>query len=595
MSEEIHEPQSILGKEKIEWRGTDSKVFEKVGQPGEFQLVGYENPVHYKDEDGKLQDIDCTVVDGVVEKAPYIAKIMKDKIGLTMTYRDTGQRIDMVLRELGLDKVPHKKPHKIEGNIVEYEEVVPNVDILFVFEPEQVRIYRILKNADAPTNVHFESIIDNIGAGATVLPKFFGADAKKREIILETKFEDPIEYVTNNGTKVLRQHIYDNFTKETIHIDEKTRIRTVSDEVEYPVHIDPTITKRSNTALSSGMMKVTYNTGSTPVPVYGSIISNNGASYPRAFIDFAYHTTGGPAPSPYSAARNRNVYHHFVGITIPMGAIINTAVLTSRVNRTQTAFKCEINAVNDKVFGISSPSAYTSPATILSKILDNNFVKTTPTGTKNLGVTYTPASTANTPGYPTVSAIDVKPIVQRLVDQFDYNNNSMFFQVRGIEGGGGTDLSFFIYTHYLYSGAYSPKATTSTSQATSVFSPKLVIDFSVAVTQVDSLVDAILVPGVTTKTTQFTVDTFVSPDDPNNDFEVAEAILDYLAFNGDKTGFQLIAEVINPVTGRPYNTGHIKNAIGYLNRTGQITGNPYVPPPNDTGAYNFKKTTWTIV
>ncbi len=108
-------------------------------------------------------------------------------------------------------------------------------------------------------------------------------------------------------------------------------------------------------------------------------------------------------------------------------------------------------------------------------------------------------------------------------------------------------------------------------------------------------VDAILEQGFVTLDLQFTVDTFVDPDDPGGDFEVAEAIIDYLAFNGDKTGTELLDELINPVTGNPYNHGAIKNSIGYLNRTAQIVGNPYVPPQAETGAYNFQNTTWTLV
>lgn len=118
-----------------------------------------------------------------------------------------------------------------------------------------------------------------------------------------------------------------------------------------------------------------------------------------------------------------------------------------------------------------------------------------------------------------------------------------------------------------------------------VVSPTKLANFSA-----DALVDV----GVMTNTLPFTVDTFVSPDDPDQEFEVAEALLDYLAFNGDKTGTELLAEVINPVTGLPFNHGAIKNSIGYLNRTAQIVGNPYVPLQSETGAYNFKKTTWTV-
>ena len=48
-----------LGAEVIKWRGIDSKVYEKKGRPGDYQLVGFETPVHYMDTEGKLQDIEA--------------------------------------------------------------------------------------------------------------------------------------------------------------------------------------------------------------------------------------------------------------------------------------------------------------------------------------------------------------------------------------------------------------------------------------------------------------------------------------------------------------------------------------------------------
>jgi len=209
--------------------------------------------------------------------------------------------------------------------------------------------------------------------------------------------------------------------------------------------------------------------------------------------------------------------------------------------------------------------------------------------------------------------IDLTTMVQNLVNKFDYNNDSMFFQLGvkpGANGSTGSSVNARLRVYQLANSIQNKLTnvpsngpaqnklggeTTATSQGVSTYVPKLVIDFVVAVVtdEIEFDADAVL-----------TIDSFlrscievdgilsVGGGPPIDDFEVALAILANLTANGDQTGFQLLDTTINPVTGQPYNNGIIKNSIGYLNRTNQITGNPYFP---SEGAYNFKKTTWTVV
>jgi len=639
---------------------TETKVFEKLGKEGEYQLVGYDNPVHYKDEDGKFQDIDLTVIDGRVEKAPYIAELMTDKIGLSMTFRDTGQRVDMILHDY-----PYKKPHKMEGNIVEFSDVGKDIDIVFEFAIDEVKIWRILKTSFASKNAHFESIID-IGEGeAGILPKFFGKDAKGRETILETTFDDSIEHITVSGKKVLRQHIYDKFTANVIKIDEKTRVRTPSDDVEYPVMIDPTITMKADTQEDSGQIYLAgspttwpsdgyvinkqrsaaevisnttgVGTGRTLLPgdAYGvflpmterldvaiirlqasnsatgtvvakvydastKILLKTGDSFDASLLN-TFQTIAIPIPelltnagsgyyivwefqaggtgtitmfpttdvvsattgqvvervsgvwteqpalqAPRVQVNKRNGlmpqgkagwvsmtgngliatsgtdggrssrYHRFGGITIPMGATINTATLSLHIRGTDNGaypFKQQMKAVNDKSFTLPNPlTSHTSYATILSLLEQRTgtlavpFVKNT-AGTLTLDVTQTlPTTTGAFGDRPLTQNWDVKVIVQRLVDQFDYVSDSMFFQVGGLlnQGVGGSYSSFFQQTYTQEDFAtrdinfkgknpnpvFFYKLTTATTLGSSILIPKLVIDFSVGGATVDSTFEA---------------------------------------------------------------------------------------------------------
>jgi len=107
--------------------------------------------------------------------------------------------------------------------------------------------------------------------------------------------------------------------------------------------------------------------------------------------------------------------------------------------------------------------------------------------------------------------MDIQAIVQALVNKFDYNDDEIFIQIQGT-----LDQSFYastsyptpdfrVYTHGDYTSRKGSKLsgvspqfdqtqlTTATSQGTSIYSPKLVIDFTVAgPNQSDSLVDAMI-------------------------------------------------------------------------------------------------------
>ncbi len=266
MSEEPqHPPQSILGPEKIEWRGIDSKVYEKIGQPGQYQLVGFEGPVHWLDTEGKLQDIDLTIKDGKVDQCCYIAEIMKDNFGLKIQYRDTMQKFEIIIKDIDGIKILGREPDKIEnGCVAIWNDVAKDLDIAFEFQQDKVRIFRKLKTKDAPTKIHFETITQELIAEEQVQvnQKFFGMDAKGREVILETKFDEPVTEAQKDGFRLVKQQIHDEFTKQIVLIDEKTRVRTKGDDVEYPVTIDPVVTLRAKDMDQNGFM-AQYFSGAT--------------------------------------------------------------------------------------------------------------------------------------------------------------------------------------------------------------------------------------------------------------------------------------------------------------------------------------------
>jgi len=213
-------------KEVQRLRGENSKTFELDN--GQYQLQGFKGAIHYKD--GKeLKDIDPNIEGDRVTRAPYIAVLTKDKIGFTFKKKSTDEEILVKLDKLGDKEIPYQLP-LINSNVAFYEDVDKDIDIMIQFNNTGGRMFRILKSPEAEKKAIFH--IKQNKKGLRISPKFFGADAKGRPLNLKTKSILETDYEV---------YIEDIFTGQTVSVDEKTRVRSLSDEVEYPVRIDPEV------------------------------------------------------------------------------------------------------------------------------------------------------------------------------------------------------------------------------------------------------------------------------------------------------------------------------------------------------------------
>ena len=213
-------------REVIKLRGENSKTFELDN--GQYQLRGYEYTVHYKDGE-ELKEIDPNIEGDRITRAPYVAILTKDKIGFTFKKKETDEEVLVELDRLGDKEIPYQLP-LISGRSVFYEDVDKDIDILIQFNNTGGRMFRILKSPEAEKTAIFH--IKQNKKGLRISPKFFGHDAKGRPLNLKTKSVSETDYEV---------YIEDIFTGQTINIDEKTRVRSLSDEVEYPVKIDPEV------------------------------------------------------------------------------------------------------------------------------------------------------------------------------------------------------------------------------------------------------------------------------------------------------------------------------------------------------------------
>jgi len=219
--------QPKILREIIKLRGENSKTFELDN--GKNRLIATKEPMHYKDRYGNLAEIDTNIDGDKVITAPYLAKLTKDKIGFTIKRKDNGEVVTVMLERIGDKEISYQLP-LIEGETALYEDVDKDIDIVLKFNNGGCRMFRILKTPEAERKAifHIKQEKDKFG----ISPQFYGHDAKGRSINLKTKI------ILETDHEIF---VEDVFTGQTVSMDEETRVRSLSNEIDYPVIIDPEV------------------------------------------------------------------------------------------------------------------------------------------------------------------------------------------------------------------------------------------------------------------------------------------------------------------------------------------------------------------
>jgi len=190
----------------------------------ERKLVSSRSPIHVKDKKGNWVDITCEIKNNKPINCPYKAKMLKDKIGYQMENEN-------IFIEMEID-VPYKKPD-IESNTAIWKNVTPGVDIVLSFAPTHVQFFRILKNKKARKTFDCRIVLDEKKAEHIA---FGGQDAEGNAVHLE-QVEKYSKNVKRKGLKLVEKVITDTFMQEVTTMNEKTRKRSWSKKVKYPVVI----------------------------------------------------------------------------------------------------------------------------------------------------------------------------------------------------------------------------------------------------------------------------------------------------------------------------------------------------------------------
>jgi len=351
------EPQPVA----VEKRGLRSAHSKSFGMPdGSIRGEVRPAPVCYVSDDGELRSIDTTVQQSngrvYVEWAPYKFELHKTGVGFDFQSRESGfARVSLV--GIGGEEFNCAADYQpsIEGDTITFSDVKPGCDIVLRVLPNRVKTLRIVKTATAPRE--FEWHCEHGEAGRKHIgTQLRGTDSQQRPLDLSSELVDVREQTYRLVEK------WSGLVKTR---DPRTRIKSLSEDVSYPVEIDPT---------------VNYD------------ISNNYDDGLEVVDPVGYHTTGDYSVTHLGsdAYLRQNAVWRFRAIAVPQGATITSAILSLNVTGKQTAYGggtlwgyAKDNMANDWYYGYNKNSASVATQTVNSVTL----TRPSSTGVKTYDVT----------------------------------------------------------------------------------------------------------------------------------------------------------------------------------------------------------------
>ena len=157
----------MAGQEIVEKRQENTKTYYKGS--GKYSLSVFKSAVHYKDNYNSTieqwKDVDLTIVDGRVTKAPYELTINYDAKTVIVRDKKTGSAVTIGLTELG-GVAPRTQAAVVEKGKVTFANVATDTDVVIDITPDNVRFKRVLKSDLAPVSAKFS--LNKSGNGINV-------------------------------------------------------------------------------------------------------------------------------------------------------------------------------------------------------------------------------------------------------------------------------------------------------------------------------------------------------------------------------------------------------------------------------------------
>lgn len=285
-------------------RTLNSKTF--VQPDGKRRLVISRTQIHYVDRNGELQEANPTwrQTDEAIEcgTAPYDISIHKNGVGFDVVSKSGGS-MSAVLLSVG-GTAPIRSEPIVSGDIVMFPSVATDTDIIFRLLPAGVKSLRVVRSAMAPRVFVWQVDCDDAGK-EKIDRRFVGFDAAGRRLDL-------------SRDAVVGQ-VTEKWGGKTITLDQNTRVKSLSDDVVYPVTIDPSFSE----SIPSDNDDVWEKRGNYQGGVLTEVSDNTYAyGYYGDYVGLWGVTN-------YSKS---HAGWRFTNVTIPQGATVTSATLSVYVN-----------------------------------------------------------------------------------------------------------------------------------------------------------------------------------------------------------------------------------------------------------------------
>lgn len=262
----IHKPADAI-RELVNLRTLHGKVFDLGGNKRRIiQKIGR---VHYVDAAGQLQDIELEAVrdpagDIVAhESLPYVFRLHRSGVGFDYRTKADASEISLRLDRIGSCEFTRERQYSVavDGRHITFTDVDSGLDIVFALTRFGVRTYRNLKSEFAARSWRWQIECNELGESKLHKSTIAGEDAEGRGV----------EVVAKLGTAELlgdgkrRYFSEESWSGKVAKRDFKTRVKSWSDEVAYPVWIDPDITENIVADADDGHEKTNVSTWASNV------------------------------------------------------------------------------------------------------------------------------------------------------------------------------------------------------------------------------------------------------------------------------------------------------------------------------------------
>lgn len=296
----------VIGQEVVSMRSETTKTiyWGEVDGGSKYSVVANTAAVHYKNDytnpTEQWKDIDTTIINGRVDKAPYTLTIDYSNKSVTVVDKKTGGTTTLGLNSVGSDnkgELANKPITGLGNNKANWNNVATDTDLEITASNTDVRITRILKSNKAPLDATFD--VAQTGKAPAIFT----------QAVIPSNLSKKVSVISSFVGSILSETVDD----------------TKSGGLEYPLHIDPII--------SVGV-------GSNTDDVYTvgvSIVNSNNLVFGRDTFGNTY-----------------NSGMRFLGITVPNTSTVTTAYIIFTANQNEA-----VDTIKTKIYGQQS----STPAT----------------------------------------------------------------------------------------------------------------------------------------------------------------------------------------------------------------------------------------